>query len=190
ITYPGALRGEKQDEFKRQVKSAYGGLGKHHRVMLMEDGMKFERIAAPPNEGQMFESRKFQVIEIARFFNVPPHKIMEMDRATYNNIEEMNIQFVNDSLMPHCRSIEQSSNQTLIFDFEKEKDGLYVEFNLNSLLKGRLEDRFNSYAKARQWGWLNVNEIRKMENMPDIGERGEVYMEPLNMRGAGEGGND
>lgn len=189
ITYPGALRGEKQEEFKKQIKQAYGGLGKHHRVMLMEDGMKFERIAAPPNEGQMFESRKFQVIEIARFFNVPPHKIMELDRATWGNMEESNIQFINDSLLPHLINNQQSIYQTLLFDFEK-REGLYVEYDLNNLLRGRLQDRFNSYALARQWGWLNVNEIRAKENMPDIGPQGDVYIEPMNMREAGEGGNE
>ena len=189
ITYPGALKTEKQDEFRKQIKQTYGGLGKHHRVMLMEDGMKFERISAPPNEGQMFESRKFQVIEIARFFNVPPHKIMELDRATWGNMEESNIQFINDSLLPHLINNQQAIYQTLLFDFEK-REGIYVEYDLNNLLRGRLQDRFDSYAKARQWGWLNVNEIRAKENMPDIGPKGDVYIEPLNMREAGEGGNE
>ena len=189
ISYPGTLRGERRDEFKANVKAAYSGLGRHHRVMLLEEGMKFDRIAAPPNEGQMFESRQFQVVEIARFFNVPPHKIMEMDRATYSNIEEMNIQFVNDSILPHCTNIEQAVNQVLLFTFEKQ-DGYYSEFDLNGLLRGRLIDRFESYAKARQWGWLSVNEIRAKENLPGIGEKGDVFIEPLNMREAGEGGNE
>lgn len=188
ITYPGALKPDRRDEFKAQVKQAYSGLGKHHRVMLMEEGMQFQKISAPPNEGQMFESRKFQVIEIARFFNVPPHKIMELDRATWGNIEEMNISFVNDSLLPHCKNIEQAVFQTLLFGFEKD-DGYYVEYNLNSLLRGRQQDRYNAYAMARQWGWLNVNEIRSMENLPDIGTVGDKYITPLNMSEVG-GGED
>ena len=189
ITYPGALKPDRRDEFKSQIKSAYSGLGKHHRVMLMEDGMQFQKISAPPNEGQMFESRKFQVIEIARFFNVPPHKIMELDRATWNNIEEMNISFVNDSMMPHLRNIEQAVYQTLIFEFEKLEKGYYAEFDLNALLRGRQSDRYKAYATARQWGWLSVNEIRAKENMPDIGPAGDKYIEPLNMTQAG-GGED
>lgn len=188
ITYPGALRGEKQEQFRKEVKASYGGLGKHHRVMLMEDGMKFDRIAAPPNEGQMFESRKFQVIEIARFFNVPPHKIMELDRATWGNMEETNIQFINDSLLPHLVNNQQVVYQNLLLQHKKE-EGAYAEYDLNSLLRGRQEDRYNAYAKARQWGWLSANEIRAKENMSSIGPRGDVYIEPLNMKEAGKGGN-
>lgn len=189
ITYPGALRAEKQEEFRKQVKNTYSGLGKHHRVMLLEDGMKFDRITAPPNEGQMYESRQFQVIEICRFFNVPPHKVMDMSRATWGNMEESNIQFVNDSLLPHLINNQQSIYQTLLFDFEK-RDGLYAEYDLNNLLRGRLQDRFESYAKARQWGWLNVNEIRAKENMSSIGPQGDIYIEPLNMQEAGKGGSE
>ena len=188
ITYPNALKPDRRDEFKQQIKAAYSGLGKHHRVMLMEDGMQFQKISAPPNEGQMYESRQFQVIEICRFFNVPPHKVMDLSRATWNNIEEMNISFVNDSLLPHCRNIEQAVYQTLLFEFEKA-EGYYAEFDLNALLRGRLTDRFNAYATARQWGWLSVNEIRARENLSDIGPNGDLYIEPMNMRLAGEGGN-
>lgn len=188
ISYDGALKPDKRAEFKDEIKKGYSGLGKHHRVMLMEDGMKFQKISAPPNEGQMFESRKFQVIEICRFFNVPPHKVMELDRATWNNIEEMNISFVNDSLMPYLLNIKQAAMQTLLFGFQKE-DGLYLEHDLNALLRGRLQDRFAAYAQARQWGWLSVNEIRNKENMPGIGSAGEIYLEPSNMKPAGEGGS-
>lgn len=189
ITYPGALKPDRRDEFKAQVKATYSGLGKHHRVMLMEDGMQFQKISAPPNEGQMFESRKFQVVEICRFFNVPPHKVMDLERATWSNIEEMNISFVNDSLLPHCKNIEQAVYQTLLFEFEKQ-DGYYAEFDLNGLLRGRQQDRFNAYATARQWGWLSVNEIRAKENMSDIGPEGDRYIEPLNMQEAGKGGDE
>lgn len=190
IEYNNTLRGEKLESFKKSVKDAYSGLGKHHRVMLLEDGMKFNRITAPPNEGQMFESRKFQVIEVARFFNVPPHKIMELDRATYNNIEEINIQWVGDSLLPILTNIKQAVYQSMLFNFQKEDEHLYVEHDLNNLLRGRMEDRYNAYKSGRQWGWLSVNEIRKAENMNDIGPQGDLYIVPLNMREAGKGGNE
>lgn len=35
--------------------------------------------------------------------------------------------------------------------------------------------------KARQWGWLSVNDIRRLENMPPV-EGGDTYLTPLNMQ--------
>lgn len=190
ITYPGVLRGEKRDEFKKDLKDKYSGLGKRHRVMLLEEGMNYIRLAAPMTDGQTAETRKTQVIEVARFFNVPPHKIMEMDRATWGNIEELNISWINDTLLPHLVNVRQAVMQSLLFSFEK-KEGMYVEHDLNTLLRGRIGDRYQAYALARQWGWMSVNDVRRRENMTEIGTQGDLYLTPLNMSSADEqnGGN-
>lgn len=185
ITYPGTLRGEKRDAFKQDLMATYSGLGKRHRVMLLEEGMNYVRLAAPMTDGQTAETRKSQVIEVARFFNVPPHKIMEMDRATWGNIEELNISWVNDTLLPHLINIRQAVSQSLLFSFQK-KDGLYVEHDLNTMLRGRINDRYNAYALARQWGWMSANDVRRRENMTEIGNQGDIYLTPLNMAGADE----
>ncbi|NCB52275.1 MAG: phage portal protein [Clostridia bacterium] len=181
VEYPGKLKGDNLDTFKKNIREAYSGLGNQHRVILLEEGMKFTRIASPPNEGQMFESRKFQVIEIARFFNVPPAKIMDLERATYNNMEEMNAQFADESLGPYLINIKQEVMKDLLFDFQKNRENLYVEHDLNSLLKGKLLDRYKAYAMGRQWGFLSINEIRSKENADNIGKWGDRYLEPTNM---------
>jgi hypothetical protein len=48
-----------------------------------------------------------------------------------------------------------------------------------------MKTRAGSYAVARQWGWLSVNDIRKLENMPPI-NNGDIYLSPLNMGEAGK----
>lgn len=178
--YPQKLGDPEFRRLQKSLSEKYTGLGKRHRVIILEDGAKFTRIAAPPQEGQMIESRKFQVIELARFFNIPPNKLMDYDRATWNNIEEMNIQFVNETLMPHLVGIEQLVNQQLIMPSEW-KAGVYAEHNLEGLLRGKTSERYNAYAQARQWGWLSVNEIREKENMPNIGKQGDIFLTPVNM---------
>ena len=61
-----------------------------------------------------------------------------------------------------------------------ERRDLYIEFNVSSLLRGDQKSRYESYALGRQWGWLSVNDIRRMENLPPI-PGGETYLTPLNM---------
>lgn len=185
---PGSLSEEQAKRFKEDLQEKYSGLGKRHKALLLEDGMKFNRISAPPQEGQTIESRKFQILEIARFFNIPPNKLMEFERATWNNLEEMNISFVNDTLMPWITSIEQQINMQLLMPSELEQ-GYYAEFNINGLLRGKLSERYNSYAQARQWGWLSVNEIREKENMSNIGPQGDIYLSPSNMVNSDEYAN-
>jgi hypothetical protein len=67
---------------------------------------------------------------------------------------------------------------------EQRGKGLYVEFNLNNLLRGDAKTRAELYASARQWGWMSPNDIRRLENMNPI-PNGDTYSSPLNMTALG-----
>ena len=166
------------------MRKAYAGLGNAHRLMLLENGSKFNKIVSTPEESQMLETREHQVVEVARFFNVPPHKIMDLGQATFSNIEEQNISFVGDTLVPWCIKIRQSVFKDLLTPQERKK--YFAEYNLGALMRGNLTSRYTSYAIARNWGWLDVNEIRELENMNGIGPEGDTYLQPLNMVPAGQ----
>ena len=43
-------------------------------------------------QAQFLETRKFQRNEIAAIFGVPPHKIGDLERATFSNIEHQAIE--------------------------------------------------------------------------------------------------
>lgn len=166
------------ERLKQSINEKYVGLGKTNRVMLLEEGMKYKTMAGAPKESQMLETRQHQVVEVARLFNVPPHKIMDMTRATFSNIEELNISFAQDTLVPYCVRIQQAVKQKLFLSHEK-KD-YFVEYNLGALLRGKLKDRYEAYAMGRNWGWLSVNDIRSKESESTI-ENGDIYLTPLNM---------
>lgn len=168
---------------KDSINEKYVGLGKTNRVMLLEEGMKYKSIAGAPKESQMLETRQHQVVEVARLFNVPPHKIMDMTRATFSNIEELNISFAQDTLVPYCVRIQQSLKQKLFLTHEKKE--YFIEYNLGALLRGKLKDRYEAYAIGRNWGWLSVNDIRLKENESTI-ENGDIYLTPLNMVESGQ----
>lgn len=171
------------DRLKKSINETYVGLGKTNRVMLLEEGMKYKSIAGAPKESQMLETRQHQVVEVARLFNVPPHKIMDMTRATFSNIEELNISFAQDTLVPYCARIQQALKQKLFLSHEKKE--YFIEYNLGALLRGKLKDRYEAYAIGRNWGWLSVNDIRAKENESAI-ENGDIYLTPLNMFESGK----
>ena len=53
---------------------------------------------------------------------------------------------------------------------DSEQAVIYFEYLVDGLLRGDTTSRYQSYAVARQWGWLSANDIRRMENMPPIDE--------------------
>jgi len=178
IEYPGKLKDDKLDEFKNSLRESYTGLGKSHRLMVLEEGTKYHRVGIPPNEAQFLELRKFQVAEIGRLFGISQlHKIGDLERATFSNIEQQNIEFVVDTIRPLLVNIEQEINYKLFNDTPH-----FSEFVVDGLLRGDTQTRYQAYSVARQWGWLSANDVRELENMnPLPDDQGDMYLIPMNM---------
>lgn len=151
-----------------------------HKPGILEYGIELQQLAATNEASQFLETRKELWLDIARLWHVPPHKVGMLDKATFSNIEHQSLEFVTDTLGPWLELIERSAGKT--FDLGDE---FFFEFNVASLLRGDIKARFDAYAVARQWGWLSVNEIRRLENRNGIGPAGDRYIEPLNMMPAG-----
>ena len=185
VSHPGQLKDDTYNRLRMDLNEKYSGLGKTHRIMFLEEGMKFERMGIPPEEAQFLESRKFSRTEIAGIFRVPPHKIGDLERATFSNIEHQALEFVTDSLMPWIVLWEQTIAWKLLTPRERRK--IFAEFLVEALLRGDYKTRMEGYAKAIQNGIMNRNEVRARENLNPV-DGGEVFlvngnMIPVNMAG-------
>ena len=100
----GILQTQKTVKNAEQVRqdwnSLFRGGENSSRIAVLEEGLEYKPIAVPPNEAQFLESRKFQLSEIARIFRVPLHMLGDLDRATFNNIENLSLDFVKYTLDP------------------------------------------------------------------------------------------
>ena len=177
LTHPGKLSKEARTNLEDSMRSRAGGKNALKTIVL-EEGMKFERMGIPPEDAQFLESRTFQVLEVARWFRVPPHKLYDLSRATWNNIEHQSIEFVTDTIVPWTCNLEEEANLKLFG--RQQRSTHYTKFALQALLRGDTASRFSAYATARQWGWLSVNDIRELEDMNPI-TGGNQYLVPSNM---------
>ena len=155
----------------------HSGLSNAQRTAVLDEGMEIEHTGFSPEDAQFLESRRFSVEEVARGLRLPPHKLSDMSRAHFTNIEESNIDYVVGTLGPPATRIEQQINKDIIGD-----PGYFAEHLFDSLLRGKTLERFNAYRLASGGvSWMNGDEIRAKENlnpMPD--QQGEVYLAPLN----------
>jgi len=178
LTFPGQLSNEARANLRRSFEDLHGGAGNSHRVALLEQGLKWESIGVPPDDSQFLQSREFQVIEICRWFNLPPHKLKELAKMNYNSLEQMNVEFLTDTLRPWLVRWEQQLNRKLIR--KQDRGRFFFEHAVEGILRGDLQSRYTSYSIARNWGWLSVNEIREKENLNPV-DGGDTYLTPQNM---------
>jgi HK97 family phage portal protein len=180
---------EHLERFRDELKNKYEGLGKTHKVLVLPNGMQFDKVGIPPDDAQFLETRKFQKAEIASIFRVPLHLIQEHEKNTTwgSGIEHMNLGFVIYTLRPWLVRIEQILNRKLLTEVEQEK--YYFEFLVDALLRGDQSARAEYFTAALQNGWLNRNEVREIENRNPV-EGGDEFMTPLNMNLGNEPPNE
>ncbi|NTW99601.1 MAG: phage portal protein, partial [Geobacteraceae bacterium] len=163
LTFPGRW---KDPETKNKVAASFdektSGDSAHGTVVL-EEGMKWEKVTMTSDDAQFLETRKFQVPEIARFFRMPLHKIQEMGGATFSNIEQQALEFLTDCIMPWLCRWEQTLNTTLLS--EKEQEEYYFEFLVDGLLRGDIQSRYAAYSQGILSGFMTRNEVRARENL-------------------------
>lgn len=172
------LSDQAYERLKKDFEERHTGLGNAHRPMILEMGLDWKSMALNAEDSQFLETRKFQLEEICRLFRVPLHMVQNTDRATFNNIEELGLGFINYSLVPYLTRIEQRINTGLV---RKSKQGVYyAKFNAGALLRGDMKSRFEAYATGINWGIYSPNDCRDLEDMnPRPG--GDVYLTPMNM---------
>ncbi|MDF3837144.1 phage portal protein [Cupriavidus basilensis] len=156
----------------------YGGASNAKKVALLQEGMTFRPLSMTNVDAALIDALRLSAIDIARIYKIPAHMVNELERATFSNIEHQQIQFVIYTLLPWIKRHEQAKSRDLLLPSERRE--YFIEYNVSGLLRGDQASRYAAYSVARQWGWLSVNDIRRLENLPPI-EGGDIYLSPLNM---------
>ncbi|MEM7839136.1 phage portal protein [Morganella morganii] len=172
------LKDDAYERLKTDFENRHQGLANAHKPMILEMGLKWQQISMTSEDAQFLETRKFQLEEICRIFRVPLHMIQNTDRATFNNIENLGIGFINYSLVPYLTRIEQRINVGLV---KPSKQGVfYAKFNTGALLRGDMKSRFDAYATGINWGIYSPNECRELEEL-NPRDGGDIWLTPMNM---------
>lgn len=163
LTTANTLSVENQANLRNAWSTGHEGKGKHHRVAILGNDLKWQSIGVSPQDSQLIESQKFSVVEVARVFRVPLSLVMDYERSTYSNVTEQNRSFLTHTLQPWLTRIEQAMTKSLLTESEKEK--YFIEHLTQGFLRADTKTRYESYKVAIDAGFLTIDEIRQLENM-------------------------
>lgn len=165
-----------RDDWERRNRGAENA----GRLAIFDGGMKWVQTSVDQKDAQYIESRKYSREEIAALWRMPLHKIGDLERATFANIEHQSLEYAVDCLQPELTRWEQTMYLQLLT--EQEQATMFFEHLLDALIRGDITTRYAAYAVARTWGILSADECREMENRNKVpGGGGETYLQPLNM---------
>jgi HK97 family phage portal protein len=140
---------------------------------ILEEGMTYKAGSMPLRDAQFIELKKFSVTDVARIFGIPPHKLGDLERATFSNVESQQLDYVISTLRRWLVRWEQECNRKLIAPLEKRQQ--FCEHLVDGLLRGDIQSRYTAYSQGINNGFLSSNDIRGFENLDPI-DGGDTYL--------------
>lgn len=191
LEHPGELSDEAFDRLKTSLAEHQSGVDNAGKWLIAEEGMKVADVFLSAADMQFLESRQFEVRQIAMFFGVPPHMLGDTEKSTSwgTGIEAQTTGFMAYTLEDYLTAWEETGRRDLLTPAEAEK--FYLRFTRAAIVRSDLKTRNESYARALQWGWLNPDEVRALEDMnPRADGEGGKYYDPPNTAGDPGSGPD
>ena len=170
------VKKEKKKEISAAFSSAMSS-GQKHRAPLLDEGMKYKAITLKPSEAQFIETYASGVNDIARWFQMPAHKLAVSGEGGYNFLVQMEQDYLRRAVMPLGEKFKQEF-EVKLFTKAEFKKGNYIYQNYNKLLQTDPKARAQFYKDLYYIGSINANEIRALEDMnPREDSAGDEYVQ-------------
>lgn len=165
------MKDDQINSLKQQFADKYSGIGNAHQLpLVLTEGIKHQQVSINAEDAQLLDARKFQVVDIARAFGVPPHMIGETSQASSwgTGLEQMAIGFVRYTIQPHLVRIEQELNRKLY-----KNAGRFLAFSRDSAMEGDSKAMSELFKAALGGpgsgpGYMSVDEARQRKNLPPL----------------------
>lgn len=181
FTHPGEMSAEAQLRFLQNVQQQSG---RRFSLAILEEGMKWEKSGMTPRDAMLVDNLKWGVKDVARYFSIPPHKLGDDSRVSYNSLEQEDKSYFGGTLGNWISRLEFEANDKLFTLPEIENESHFSEFLQNAWSKADLASRFAVYQIAIQNRILNPNEVRAMENLNPY-DGGDEFLVPMNVNNPG-----
>jgi HK97 family phage portal protein len=157
------------------------GLQNSGKIIIGEQGLKFEKFGMTAGDIEFIASRKFQLEEIARIFRIPMHMIGELTRSTNNNVAQQAQEYINYTLTGYTRRWQDKLSQC----FDLRREGLSVEFDFSALTQADLTSRINNWRTMVMSMIGKPDEARIDLGLPPEGGDAAKLQHPTNMASGG-----
>jgi HK97 family phage portal protein len=174
LQFTGDLSDDKIKIVQQKFEQMANGIQNAGRILPVPMGFNFQTISTSMADAQFLELNKLTIQQIAAAFGIPLHMLNQLEKATYNNVEQQEEQFYRDTLMPILTMYEQELTYKLLTQKEIQA-GLYFKFNVDAILRSDIETRYRAYSIGIQNGFLTPNEARIKEELPSRPE-GDVLI--------------
>lgn len=175
---PNFRNKEQANEVRQRWGEAFQKAQGDSGIPIFEGDMKFHSVSMTNSDAQFLETTRFTIEDVARIFNLPPHQIQHLERATNNNIDLLNQEYYKSSLLPWKLRLEAQPNRDWLTPADR-RAGLFIACDPDEFLRADLAKWTDAMAKQIAGGVRSPNEARAKANLPPV-EHGDILRVPAN----------
>lgn len=165
VEYTGDFDDAKKRAAIQRKFSKIGGSSNAGKVIPIPVEFSVKQLETKLVNSQFFQLQGLTTRQIANAFGVKGFQLNDMEKSTYNNIEQQNRAFYSDTLQNAITEYEQEMNYKLLTKGE-QRAGYYWDFNVDVMLRSDIESRYRAYQTGIAAGFLKISEAREKENLP------------------------
>lgn len=176
------LTQKQADTLSSRWKEKRTGLESAHGTVVLDKGAKFHQLTIPPEDAQFLESRRFQVVEVCRWFGIPPFLMFETEKSTSwgTGLEQQALGWVKFDLGPDLTAVEQRVTKHALRPNPQRPTPDYARYSIEGLLRGDSAARAAFYRSMWDIGAFSTDDVLALEERPPV-DGGDVRYRPLNM---------
>lgn len=158
------------------------GARNRRRTIVLDNAAEYKRFQLSPADASFLETWAKTDEKVAMILRIAPHLLGMVDKSTSwgSGIEEQTLSTIVYTYRTWAVRYERRAERLLRLYGDVE-----YRHNFESLLRGKVQERYQAYGLGRQWGFLSANDILRLEDMPPLGPEGDIYLQPSNMVPAG-----
>lgn len=167
----------KKERLRREWEAVHRGPGKQFRTAVLDLGLKYQTVAMNNSDAQFIESKEVRVVDVCRFFGVPPHLVFA-GKQSYESNEQNSIEFVDYTMLPDTVQREQEDTSRLLLPSERDAN-LRIKRELKVFLRGDTKSQAEFIKAMREVGGYSANDIRALDDRGPI-PGGDTYYSSWN----------
>jgi len=188
LEVPAGMTKTAADNLETGFRKTYENVTNSFKTVILRDSAKFHTGQFTPEQSQLVAARQEQVREVARWYNLPPHKLGDFaSSASYSSLEQENRSYLDSCLSAWLHTIASECYLKLLTGEQQDNNTHFIEHNTGALIAADIKTQYEVGRMGIEMGVLSPDEFRAMQNQNPRGDGlGEKFLKPLNMSFADE----
>lgn len=173
------LTSSQRQTLQTSIRKLYQGADKSHKTLILESGLEAKPFSMSAKDMDFLAQQQYDMSKIFSIFGVPKSIMAVSDDVNLANAKVGEYVFMKYTVIPKLKRIVAQLNEFYLPMFKGTEN---MFFSFKNPLPEDTDAKVKMYDSALGKGYMTINEVRALENLPDVGEAGDTLFIPFGVQ--------